>query len=59
MSCKIELAPDLPMLKLDAVLLEQVLFNLLDNAAKYAPPGTEVLVRALRDNGYVQLEVRR
>ena len=54
---KIELAPGLPMLKLDAVLLEQVLFNLLDNAAKYAPPGTEVLVRALRDNGYVQLEV--
>src|SRR5262252_2089442 len=31
--------PDLPMLRLDAVLFEQVLFNLLDNAAKYSPPG--------------------
>ena len=28
------------MLALDAVLFEQVLFNLLDNAAKYAPAGT-------------------
>ena len=27
------------MLQLDAVLFEQVLFNLLDNAAKYAPDG--------------------
>ena len=32
-----ELASDLPMLMLDAVLFEQALFNLLDNAAKYAP----------------------
>ena len=38
--------PDLPMLQLDAVLFEQVLFNLLDNAAKYAPAGTEISVRA-------------
>ncbi len=27
---------DMPMLELDAVLFEQVLFNLLDNAAKYS-----------------------
>ena len=32
-----DLEPDLPMVKLDPVLFEQVLFNLLDNAAKYAP----------------------
>ena len=37
---EVELAADLPMLELDAVLFEQVLFNLLDNAAKYAPPDT-------------------
>ncbi len=34
----VELAPNLPMLRLDPVLFEQVLFNLLDNAAKYTPP---------------------
>ena len=36
-SVEVELAADLPMLELDPVLFEQVLFNLLDNAAKYAP----------------------
>ena len=30
---------DLPMVRVDPVLFEQVLFNLLDNAAKYAPAG--------------------
>ena len=38
---ELELAADLPMLALDAVLFEQVLFNLLDNAAKYAPAGID------------------
>ena len=37
---EIDIAPDLPMLRLDYLLFEQVLFNLLDNAAKYAPPGS-------------------
>jgi two-component system sensor histidine kinase KdpD len=41
----IDLAPDLPMLRLDYLLFEQVLFNLLDNAAKYAPASTLVTVR--------------
>jgi two-component system sensor histidine kinase KdpD len=42
---EIELKPDLPMLKLDPVLFDQVLFNLLDNAAKYAPAGTTVRIK--------------
>ena len=47
----LELGPDLPMLELDAVLFEQVLFNLLDNAAKYAPAGTTISIRGTRDQG--------
>ena len=35
----VDLADDLPMVDIDPVLFEQVLFNLLDNAAKYAPDG--------------------
>jgi two-component system sensor histidine kinase KdpD len=53
----LELAPDLPMLQLDAVLFEQVLFNLLDNAAKYAPSGTTISIRGLRDRDSISLQV--
>jgi two-component system sensor histidine kinase KdpD len=53
----IDLAPDLPMLDLDPVLFEQVLFNLLDNAAKYAPPGTTVLIEGWREDNTVKLQV--
>jgi two-component system sensor histidine kinase KdpD len=53
----LELAADLPMLELDAVLFEQVLFNILDNAAKYAPPDTTISVRAMRDRGQIALQI--
>jgi len=53
---EVELAPDLPLLPLDEVLFEQALFNVLDNAAKYAPPGTQVTLRAWSDPA--QHEVR-
>ena len=46
---EMDLAPDLPLLKIDPVLFEQVLFNLLDNAAKYAPEGSTVLLRAWQE----------
>ncbi|WP_439375679.1 DUF4118 domain-containing protein [Bradyrhizobium sp. PMVTL-01] len=51
------LAADLPMLQLDAVLFEQVLFNLLDNAAKYSSPDTTVSIRSRRERDQVVLEV--
>jgi two-component system sensor histidine kinase KdpD len=53
----VELAADLPMLELDAVLFEQVLFNLLDNAAKYGAPGTAVRIQGWRDGPAVYLQV--
>jgi two-component system sensor histidine kinase KdpD len=53
----LELAADLPMLKLDAVLFEQVLFNLLDNAAKYAPPDTTISIRSVRDQDSIVLQI--
>jgi two-component system sensor histidine kinase KdpD len=42
----VSLGPDLPLVKLDAVLMEQVLLNLLVNAACYTPPGTLIEVAA-------------
>jgi two-component system sensor histidine kinase KdpD len=41
-----DLPPDLPMVDADFVLAEHVLVNLLDNAAKYSPPGSEICVAA-------------
>ena len=38
---------DLPLVRGDAALLEQVLFNLLDNADKYSPPGSVTRIAAL------------
>ncbi|NLS70713.1 sensor histidine kinase KdpD [Bradyrhizobium brasilense] len=53
----LELAADLPMLELDAVLFEQVLFNLLDNAAKYAPSDTTISIRGARDRDTIALQI--
>jgi len=53
----LELEAELPMLELDAVLFEQVIFNLLDNAAKYSPPDSTISIRSFRDAGSVSLQV--
>jgi two-component system sensor histidine kinase KdpD len=54
---EVEIGSDLPMVMVDAVLFEQVLFNLLDNAAKYAPPGSTVRVQSWREQDSVRLQV--
>ena len=51
-------APGLPPLSLDFVLAEQVLFNLLDNAAKYSPAGSRIGVEARRAGDRVEIAVR-
>jgi two-component system sensor histidine kinase KdpD len=45
------------MVALDPVLFEQVLFNLLDNAAKYAPLGTTISLAAERTNESIAIRV--
>ena len=52
-----EIPADLPALKLDPVLFEQVLFNLLDNAGKYSPPNTVIRLHAKLDDASVTIEV--
>ncbi len=49
--------PDLPLVRLDGVLIEQVLVNLLENALKYAPPDGPIELSAARTDDTVTVEV--
>ena len=48
---------DLPLLRVDATLVEQVFANLLENAAKYTPAGTPLTLRAEPRDGEVLVSV--
>ncbi len=54
---KIVLPADLPPLPVDAVLMEQVLINLLENALKYTPPGSVLEITARRTKDAVEVAV--
>lgn len=44
----VDVPDDLPLILADVVLLEQVVVNILDHAAKHAPDGTEIFVSAVK-----------
>ena len=46
---------DLPLLLIDDLFIEQVFVNLLENAARYTPPGTQVAVQAAIDGRFVRI----
>lgn len=51
------LPPDLPLVPMDSVLIEQVLVNLLENAVKYTPDGTPIELSASASAKEVSVEV--
>jgi two-component system sensor histidine kinase KdpD len=53
-----QLPDHLPMVRLDFVLTEQVLVNLLENATKYTPAGAAICVSAAAEPGRLVLEVK-
>ena len=53
-----KLAPDLPLLWGDSLLLSQLLENLIDNALKYSPPESPVQVLVYLDKSQLVLAVR-
>ena len=54
---RVQLPPDLPLLRFDAVLVERVLVNLLENAAKYTPEGSPVSIGAAATRESVEVWV--
>src|SRR5207253_8206696 len=55
---RLEVQDDLPPIELDYVEIQQVLSNLVENAAKFSPPGSEIAIRVGREDGDIQFEVR-
>jgi two-component system sensor histidine kinase KdpD len=49
--------PELPFVPMDDLLIEQVLANLLENAAKYSPPGTPIELTAFANATILTVEV--
>jgi len=54
---EVDVAPDLPEVEGDAVLLRRALDNLLDNAQKYSPPDSAIRLRAGRSRIGVVVDV--
>lgn len=55
---ELQLDADLPPLWVHPALVEQSLFNVLENAAKFSPPGESIQVFARQVDGYLQLDVQ-
>lgn len=53
----VNLPPDLPLVALDEVLIEQVLINLLENAIKYSPAGSPIALSAVAVEPGTMVEV--
>lgn len=53
----IDIDPELPRLRVDRVMMEQVFFNLIDNACKYSPPDSRILIWSRRRGDKLLIEV--
>jgi signal transduction histidine kinase len=53
----LEIAPGLPPVKGELTYVEQVVRNLVSNAAKYSPPGSTVLITALDAADEIEVQV--
>ncbi|MDQ1457891.1 MAG: two-component system, OmpR family, sensor histidine kinase KdpD, partial [Actinomycetota bacterium] len=57
---RLDVDDDLPPVSLDVMMAEQILLNLLENALRFAPPGSEIVVGAhagRRDDDEIELRV--
>ena len=54
---EVKLPDDLPLVEMDAVLMERVFANLLENATKYTPDGSAIAVSATARPGWLTVSV--
>ena len=55
---KLEVPADLPLLYVHPALIEQALFNVLENAIRFSPPGGRIWLSAEEDEGWLHIDVR-
>ncbi len=56
-SIHVDLPANLPLLEFDTLLMERVFCNLLENAAKYTPAGSQIIIRARQNGDWVDISV--
>ncbi len=54
---RLDVPPDLPLVRADPQLLHHCLLNLLDNAGRYGDPGTEIVIEGRHRHGNLRLSV--
>jgi two-component system sensor histidine kinase KdpD len=54
---RLRMAPVMPLVPMDLVLMTQVLVNILDNSIKYSPPGTDLEIVAQVDGGWLEIRL--
>lgn len=54
---RLDIPVDLPLVEADAVMMERVVANLVENAIKYTPPGTEIVIGARQHQEEIQFWV--
>lgn len=54
---RVSMAPDLPPVNIDAVLIERVLWNLVENAIKYSPDHAEIEIGVKRNDEHIEINV--
>ena len=55
---KVDVAPGLPLVTMDTVLIAQVLENLLDNACKFSPPQSLITISARLSRNQLEMAVQ-
>jgi two-component system sensor histidine kinase KdpD len=53
----VDISADLPMVSVDAVLIDQLLVNLLENALRYTPSGSPIEIRGSAEGDIVTIEI--
>jgi two-component system sensor histidine kinase KdpD len=54
---QVTVAPDAPLVKLDFVLMEQVIVNLVDNACAYTPAGSPLAIDVRAEEGWIRIDL--